>query len=109
MDYVEAMDKLLGFVGSEVLVRVGDAEHHVGFVMLHGPLAQGEAEGLAPGQVSFFAVGDGGSDGLFIDRGAFTAANYDAEGEKLTIWLGPVAISVEPHVAGYRPDSPTGD
>jgi hypothetical protein len=41
-------------------------------------------------------MGGHGSTGLYIDRAAFKGASYDDKYEKLTIWLGPVAISVEP-------------
>ena len=97
MKYVEAIDQLIGFVGREVLVRVSHAEQHPGFVLLTGTLGQGEREVFSEpdDRVSFFDVGARG-DGLYIYREAFTRASYDADAEKLTIWLGPVAISIEP-------------
>jgi hypothetical protein len=99
VEYVEAIDRLLGLVGHEVLVRVADTEHHPGFVMLNGTLRQGEQEsssGSGEGQVSFFAVGEGSSAGFYIYRDNFAGASYDAEADRLTIWLGAVAVGVEP-------------
>ena len=99
MEYVEAIDRLLDLVGHEVLVRVADSEDHPGFVMLNGTLAQGEQQsslGSSEGQVSFFAVGEDTRAGLYLYRDNFTGASYDAEAERLTIWLGPVASAVEP-------------
>jgi hypothetical protein len=101
VEYIEAIDHLLGLVGQDVLVRVGDREEHAGFVMLSGTLGQGEREPIfvpSEGPVSFFAVGsDSGSTGIYIYREDFTRATYSAETERLTIWLGPVAIIVERH------------
>lgn len=104
MDYVEAIDRLLGYVGQDVLVRVGPAEHHMGFVLVHGRLAQGEREVFTDpdDQVSWFGLGEDG-DGFAIYRGEFTGANYDADDEKLTVWLGPIAISIEPGSQAYEP------
>lgn len=99
MEYVEAIDRLLGLVGHEVLVRVADTTDHPGFVMLKGTLAQGDQQSSSvssEGQVSFFGVGEDPSTGLYLYRDNFTGASYDAEAERLTIWLGPVAIAVEP-------------
>jgi hypothetical protein len=98
MEYVEAIDHLLGFVGREVLIRVGNEEGHPGFVMLHGTLAQGEgvSETWDP-EVAFFGLSDRrGSDGLYIPRRKFAGGSYEEDAERLTIWLGPVAVSVEP-------------
>ncbi len=102
MEYVDVIDHLLGLVGREVLVRVSDAEAHPGFVLLHGTLGQGERETFSePGNTSsFFAVGDAG-DGVYIYREAFTHGSYDAEAERLTLWLGPVAIAIEPRMPPY--------
>ena len=94
--YVEAIDHLLGFVGRRVLVRVSSREDHPGFVMLNGTLAQGE--GLSEvwdGEVAFFGLSDSGdSDGLYIPRREYVDARYDNEDERLTIWLGPIAVTV---------------
>jgi hypothetical protein len=97
VEYVEAIDQLLGFVDREVLIRVSHAERHPGFVLVHGMLAQGERDVFSEpdDRVSVFPLGDRG-DALYIYREAFTGANYDGEAEALTIWLGPVAISIEP-------------
>jgi hypothetical protein len=96
VEYVEAIDYLLGFVDRPVLVRVGDAEGHPGFVTLNGILGQGEPEIFAEADnpVSFFPVSDSGT--IYIYRNDFVGASYDAEYERLTIWLGPVAVAVEP-------------
>jgi len=97
VEYVEAIDHLLGFVGRDVLVRVSSREDHPGFVMLHGTLIQGE--GLSEvwdGEVAFFGLDPVASDGLYIPRREYAGASYDTEAERLTIWLGPVAVTVEP-------------
>lgn len=98
MEYVAAIDHLLGFVGREVLIRVSDIAHHGGFVMLHATLGQGER---LNDQETVFPLSDTRSDGLYIERARFTGASYDVEAERLTIWLGPVAISVEPAVPDF--------
>jgi hypothetical protein len=97
VEYVEAIDQLLGYVGCEVLIRVSDAERHPGFVLLHGILAQGERDVFSEpdDRVSVFPLGEEG-DALYIYREVFTGASYDGDAEALTIWLGPVAISIEP-------------
>ena len=98
MDYVKAIDHLLGFVGREVLIRVSGIAHHPGFLMLHATLYQGER---LNDRETVFPLSDKSSDGLYIDRAAFTGGSYDVDAERLTIWLGPVAISIEPHVPGF--------
>jgi hypothetical protein len=48
--------------------------------------------------VVVIAAGPDGRQCPACGNGVFTAASYSVEDEKLTIWQGPVAISVEPKV-----------
>lgn len=60
------------------------------------PLHSTSGNGAGEGQISFFAVGDDASAAIYVYRDSFTAGSYDGDAGRLTIWLGPVALTVEP-------------
>ena len=98
MEYVEAIDKLLGMVGRRVMVVIGDGKEARPWVASFiGILRQGEPSGFfamfgegVVERASFWQIGDADYSGVWILQDRFRSAEWRDDPGILTIRTGEV-------------------